>query len=338
MNLVLTRPSSSCPHQTAEPEKFFADFYRNGPLYRDTLMRSHYRILILLLQFLALSHLSTERCLAQAESTSGETPDVSGNLQTLQVTSEQAKDSLQWLATKASKHIPRTISGDKNWGDTKRVWAGVKIRLDGFKVRTNRRHREVEQGRWVKYEVTLPDVPPAIKIADVSPQIDTATGQQSWSITSSIVSPMEFEARVQRWNLGVKLFSVTVRGKARIRMTSTLTVGFHANYGEIPPGLVIAPRVQRAQLVMEHFEVDRVSKIGGDVAEQWGELLENILIERLVKQQNEKLVDKLNKSIDKERDDLKLSLEEWFEHWGYRGESTDGSTSLAPATTQAPAN
>ena len=56
---------------------------------------------------------------------------------------------------------------------------------------------------------------------------------------------------------------------------------------------------------MEHFEVDRVSKIGGDVAEQWGELMEDILIERLVKRQNEKLVGKLNKSIDKERDDLK---------------------------------
>ncbi|MGB1706857.1 MAG: hypothetical protein ACPHF4_03435 [Rubripirellula sp.] len=301
-------------------------------------MQSHYQILIQGLQLLLLTPLGTHLCLAQADSRSEQKSEVHNELQTLQVTSEQAKDSIQWLATKASRHIPRTISGDKNWGDTKRVWAGVKIRMDGFKLRTNRRHRELEQGRWIKYQVTLPDIPPAIKVADVSPSVDAVTGEQSWTITSSIVSPMEFEARVQRWNLGVRLFSVTIRGKARIRMNSTISVGFHANYGEIPPGLVIAPSVQKAELVMEHFEVDRVSKIGGDVAEEWGELLEELLIERLVKRQNEKLVGKLNNSIDKERDELKLSLAEWLENWGRANQSADASASAASVTTQAPAN
>ncbi|MDB4393943.1 dihydroxy-acid dehydratase [Rhodopirellula sp.] len=195
-------------------------------------------------------------------------------------------------------------------------------------------------GRWIKYEVTLPDVPPAIRIAEVTPTIHAFTGQQSWSIASSVVSPAEFTARVQRWNLGVKLFSVTVSGRARIRLNSTLSVGFHANYGEIPPGLVITPNVQKAELVMEHFEVDRVSKIGGDVAEQWGELMEEILIERLVKRQNKKLVSKLNKSIDKERDDLRLSLSEWFEPWTGGNQAANASTTdaNAPAVSQAPAN
>lgn len=307
-------------------------------LFRDTPMQSHHRIICHSLQILLLSQLGTQPSLAQTDSTSQKNPKTHNDLQTLQVTRDQAKDSVQWLATKASKHIPRKLSGNKNWGDTKRVWAGVKMRMDGFKLRTNRRYRELEQGRWIKYEVTLPDVPPAIEITDVSPNIDTTTGEQSWTITSSVVSPMEFEARVQRWNLGVKLFSVTVRGKARIRLNSTLLVGFHANYGEIPPGLVIAPSVQNAELVMKHFEVDRVSKIGGDVAEQWGELLEDILIERLVKRQNEKLVGKLNKSIDKEQDDLKISLSEWFKNWGRGGPPPDTATSSPPATTQTPAN
>ena len=305
---------------------------------RDTVMQSHHRILIHGFQLLLLTQLGPELSLAQTASTSEQYSDNRKNLQTLQVTSHQAKDSIQWLATKASKHGPRTMSGDKNWGDTKRVWAGVKMRMDGFNLRTNRRYRELEQGRWIKYEVTLPDVPPAIEITDVSPKIDATTGAQSWTITSSVVSPMEFEARVQRWNLGVKLFSVTVRGKARIRMNSTLLVGFHANYGEIPPGLVIAPSVQKAELVMEHFEVDRVSKIGGDVAEQWGELLEDILIERLVKRQNEKLAGKLNKVIDKERDELKISLSDWLENWGRGGQQEDTSASSTQVSTQAPAN
>ena len=301
-------------------------------------MRSHLKILVQVLQFLLLIQMGTQLSPAQNASKSENHSGSPKDLQTLQVTSAQAKDSIQWLATKASKHIPRTLSGDKNWGDTKRVWAGVKMRMDGFKLRTKRRYRDLEQGRWIKYEVTLPDVPPAIKITDVSPSIDATTGEQSWTITSSLVSPMEFEARVQRWNLGVKLFSVTVRGQARLRLNSTLSVRFQANYGEIPPGLVIAPSVQKAVLVMEHFEVDRVSKIGGDVAEQWGELLEDILIERLIKRQNEKLVGQFNKSIDKERDDLKLSLSEWIKNWGRGDQTADTSTSSVPANNQTPAN
>lgn len=301
-------------------------------------MRSHNRTqvqgLLLLLMIQVGPHLSP----AQETPTSRKDSTTGNELQTLQVTNDLAKDSLQWLATKASKHIPRTLSGDKNWGDTKRIWAGVKMRMDGLRLRTNRRYRDLEQGRWIKYEVTLPEVTPAINITDVSPRIDVTTGEQSWKITSSVVSPMEFEARVQRWNLGVKLFSVTVRGNARIRLNSTLSVGFQAHYGEIPPGLVIVPIVQKAALVMEHFEVDRVSKIGGDVAEQWGELLEDILIDRLIKRQNEKLVGTLNKSIDKERDDLKISLSECLKNLGRAVQPADTPSFSGPEITQAPAN
>ena len=300
-------------------------------------MRSHHRFLTQTVTFLWFALLIVDMASAQVGSKSEATSQTDVSTQALNITNEQAKESIQWLATKASKHLPRTISGDKNWGDTKRVWAGVKMRMEGFKLRTNRRFRELEQGRWIKYDVALPEIPPAIKITEVSQISDESTGQQSWVITSSIASPLEFTARIQRWNLGVKLFSMTVSGKARIRLNSTLSVGFHANYGEIPPGLVIAPSVQKAELVMEHFEVDRISKIGGEVAEQWGELLEEILIERLVKRQNEKLVSKLNQSIDKERDDLKISLAEWLESWA--GDPADSTPpSQAPVTSQAPAN
>ena len=227
-------------------------------------------------------------------------------------------------------HLPKTISGDKNWGDTKRVWAGVKIRVDGFKLKTNRRFRELEQGRWIKYDVSMPDVPPTIKISKVVPLIAKATGQQSWLIDSSIVAPMKFTARIQRWNLGVKLFSVTVTGEIRVRLNSTMSVGFHANFGEIPPGLVIDPNVKTAILVMEHFEVDRVSKIGGDVAEQWGEVMEELLVERLIHRQNKKIVAQLNKSIDKERDDLELSLSEWFDRLSKPSDSNEAQQLQVP--------
>ncbi len=241
------------------------------------------------------------------------------NVAALPVSESQARASIQWLASLALEKMPRTLDGDKDWGKTKKVWAGVRVRRDGFKLKTHRRFRELEQGRWIKYEVTFPDPKagnaPAVTVHSVLPSIDAVTGQQRWKIDSSVVTPMKFTARIQRWNLGVKLFSMTITGEMRVRLASSASVGFLSDYGEIPPALVIDPRIDQAQLVLERFEVDRVSHIGGDAAEQWGELMEEILVDRFVKKQNERLVDKMNRSIEKERDDLRLSMTEWFANW-----------------------
>jgi hypothetical protein len=215
--------------------------------------------------------------------------------------------------------MPRTLEGDKDWGHTTKVWSGVKVRLDGFKLKTKRRHREVEQGRWVRYAVTLPDARAAnaaqVTIHRVQPTVGESPGQSRWTIDSSIVAPMTFTARVQRWNLGVKLFSMTVSGDLRVRMDSSASIGFFADYEEIPPALVIAPRVREARLDLERFEVNRVSHVGGDVAEQWGELVEELLVDRLVRKQNEQLVAKLNRQIEKERGSLRLSMAQWLAQW-----------------------
>ena len=298
--------------------------------FKEHLMQMSLRLTLRVCHLVLFTLIGTGSAMAQIEShTEGASAQVKTD-QPLNISSEQARESIQWLASKASMHLPKTISGDKNWGDTKRVWAGVKIRVDGFKLKTNRRFRELEQGRWIKYDVSMPDVPPTIEISKVIPLIAKATGQQSWLIDSSIVAPMKFTARIQRWNLGVKLFSVTITGEIRVRLNSTMSVGFHANFGEIPPGLVIDPNVKTAILVMEHFKVDRVSKIGGDVAEQWGEVMEELLVERLIHRQNKKIVAQLNKSIDKERDDLELSLSEWFDRLSKPSDSNEAQQLQAP--------
>ena len=235
------------------------------------------------------------------------------------VSEAQARASVQWLADFALRKMPRRFDGDKDWGNTKKLWAGVKVRRDGFKLKTHRRWREVEQGRWIKYEVTIPNATAAntasVAIHDVTPYIDPGSGDQRWKIYSSTVAPMKFTARIQRWNLGVRLFSMTITGDLQVRMISTMSVGFITDYSEIPPAMVIDPRVDQAQLILERFEVDRISGIGGDVAEQWGELIQEVLVERFVKKQSDRLVGKLNRSIEKERDELRISMAEWFRNW-----------------------
>lgn len=231
----------------------------------------------------------------------------------------QARASIQWLASLALSRMPQTLEGDRDWGKTKQVWSGVKVRFDGLQLKTKRRYRRLEQGRWVKYAVTLPNpkTPDAARVTihRVEPVVAPSTGQQRWDVESSVVAPMKFTARVQRWNLGVKLFSMTISGDVRVRLQSSTSIGFHAKYSEIPPALVLDPHVKHAHLYLERFEVDRVSHIGGDVAEQWGELIEEVLVDRLVRKQNDRLASKLNRAIEKERDSLRISLADWLADW-----------------------
>lgn len=228
----------------------------------------------------------------------------------------QAKASVEWLVDRAIGQMPRTIDGDKDWGETKRIWAGVKMKFDGGKLKTHRRWKEVEQGRWIKYEITLPPSSAErgfdVVIDRVNPIVDPATGDSRWRIESTTTAPMKFTARVQRWNLGVKLFSVTVSGVMEVRFRSTATIGLYADYARIPPDLVLDPRIESASLSLERFEVERVSHVGGDAAEAWGEVLQEVFLERFIKRQDDRLVEKLNRSIDKQRSELRLSLADWF--------------------------
>ncbi|QDT12484.1 hypothetical protein K239x_44940 [Planctomycetes bacterium K23_9] len=248
------------------------------------------------------------------------------------ISESQARTSVQWLSELAVSKSPRVFTGDKNWGDTKKIWAGVKVKRDGLKLTTHRRFKELRHGRWVKYELTLPpSAAPAAdsvsdsvvanvhrvrRTSDVQPgvPVDQQTGTH-WEIDASVRTPIKFTARVERWNRGVQWYSIGITGKMQVRLDTSARIRFYADYSEVPPALVIAPAITQAHLELEEFEVDRVSKVGGDVAEEWGEMVETIVREIFLKKQNEKLAGKLNGSIDKHRSDLRLSMADWFTSW-----------------------
>ena len=268
-------------------------------------------------------------CLLTMSIVGGEPPTIDSNpalpAGQVDVSPEHARASVQWLATLAIEKAPRDFHGDKDWGEQKKLWAGIRVKRDGLKLKTHRRWKHVNHGRWIRYEAQLPAVSvksagagtsgPAAKIHSVTQRPDAVDGHPRWQIDSSVTSPLTFAAQVQRWNVGLKLYSVTIRGVMRVRLDSRMSVAFVTDYSEVPPAFVIDPRVENARLELEHFEVERVSHIGGDVAEEWGELLEDLFRDRFLKRQNEKIVDKLNRAIDRERDDLRLSMAEWLSEW-----------------------
>ncbi len=239
--------------------------------------------------------------------------------QPLTLSADEARDSVQWLVDLALRQVPRTYEGDDDWGNTKKVWAGVHVKREGLELKTHRRFKEVRHGRWVKYELNIPEtfaVGPSASVAN-SVHINSVelTPDHRWQVTGTVLAPLDFKCRVERWNLGFQWYSVSIEGDLRVRMSFSASLAMHADYSEVPPAVVVDPRIEAAALQLEHFEVDRISKIGGDVAEELGEVIEKILRDKWLQKENARLPDRLNKAISKKQDKLKFSWTTWYARW-----------------------
>ncbi|WP_182870256.1 hypothetical protein [Stieleria mannarensis] len=233
------------------------------------------------------------------------------------MSSDQARATVQSLVDLAVAQLPHAYDGEKNWKRTKKIWAGVRIRRDGVQLKTHRRWRDVRQGLQTRYHIQFPGErsaprPVNATVRSVTPTEGGPEQHAGWMIECDLATPLDFSARIERWNLGVQWYSVEVRGHAKIRLTLSGRLSSYPDYSVLPPAIVIDPNVTSASLHLDELHVDRISKVGGEVAEKWGEMAEKIVNEVLIDDINEKLHAKLNKAIDKKRDDLRFSASDWM--------------------------
>jgi len=236
------------------------------------------------------------------------------------VSPTDAQASMQWLASWMIRKLPRTWDGDHDWGRVKRVWSGVNVDSKGLRLKTNRRFREVNHGHWVRYTLFLPEDSQGLTLDLTSAEHLTATATspddpQGWRIDGTLVAPLQFSVRLERWNYGIKWYSLHVTGHMRVRMRSTATIDLVADYTVVPPAMVLVPHVESAELELQSFEVERISKVGGDVAEAWGEVIKEVIRDRLRRKENVGLADKLNRGLERHRDELRLSLFDATSRW-----------------------
>ena len=241
-------------------------------------------------------------------------------------------------------YLPTTVTGDKDWGKKTRVWSGIdwdwsdKHRLFGGKLRTHRRYRDVNHGRWVRYELTLPEpaywtdkttgkrtagqphADDAVQVHSVSPH-PGADGRYRMRI--GIDAPVGFTVRVQRHVRGVRLHSVTVVGRCSVAADVDVGMGVLNDWSEIPPAVVLDPIVHQAKLKLQRFEVDRISHVGGDAAEAWGEVAQETIVRLALEKLNDNLTDRLNRQIKRKRSQLRFSTRDVIaETWSFDQSTT----------------
>ena len=210
----------------------------------------------------------------------------------------------QWLTALVLKHMPHEYVQDKKWGKQAKRWAGVNLRRD--KQESKSRYKMVNHGTWQKYAAELidPENKFAVRMSDVS---KTQGGKTAFDV--GFVANLKIDARQSKWVKGVQLYSISAKGRARIALAVSCELGVGMDLSNFPPDLVFSPEITDAKISIVDFKLDRVSKVGGEVAQQMARHARREL-EGRIHEKEEKLVQKLNQEIDENREKLRLSISE----------------------------
>lgn len=224
---------------------------------------------------------------------------------------EEAKRLLQWALDWGRQLLPESYQRDKDWDKQKRIYAGFNIRADDGRLSTKRRWKEVNHGRWLRYDIRLGDVydPRRLKVQVT----DAHLGEdQRLHFEARVDTRVDVHLQQQHWNLGVRLYSLSVEADARLRMEIVGDIGFELDLTRIPPDVLADPHVSTIRLSLVDLNVDRISHVGGEVPESIGDLVKQVIRDEYLPSQQAKIAEKLNRQIDRRRDRLRLGASDWL--------------------------
>jgi hypothetical protein len=214
-----------------------------------------------------------------------------------------------WLTNLIRENLPEDYEDTRKWGHQKEVWDGIELRREDGRIETKRRKKLVNSGTWTKYHVAFVEPEKHLHIEFHQLQSNPAGGID---FSVSVEGLLDVHGRMSQWLRDVQLVSISVDADAVVKLTMSGTVLFKLNPLKLPPDVIIRPKVEQAVVELSYFRVRRVSQIGGDFAKVLGEGARGT-VDRKIDETNAKLVDKMNKQIEKQHDKMILSLQDWLQ-------------------------
>lgn len=218
-----------------------------------------------------------------------------------------------WVTELVREQLPATYEKKKNWGNTKKVFAGWHVEADGLKVETRRRWKDVNDGTWTSYRVTPvePDKHFAVRVEN----IEQLSGNKV-RVQLSAVSKVKLFGRLSQWERGVQLLSTSAEADAKVLLQATVEIALQLNPTKFPPDVALVPTVTAADAKIAEFELQRVGKFEGAVVKSLSDETREVLEEEIA-ERRPKLVSSLNKQIAKQQDKLQFSLSDLLKsEWG----------------------
>jgi hypothetical protein len=218
--------------------------------------------------------------------------------------SPPASESLSALAQRiVIDSLPKQFEDQRDWGQTKKIVNGLHLKEEGDRLTIEKHTKEVKDGIWKQYriEVVDPEHQLQIRIANFR-QIDPE--HSAFQIMLS--AKLHGEGRWEQWKDGIKLLNANADADCRIEARLDCEMAVDWKPSEVLGQLSIEPKVTAARLELVDFDLKKVSKIEGRAAHELGERLQNTLAKKLHAEEP-KLVEKLNKAIQKRQDRLRFS-------------------------------
>ncbi len=200
--------------------------------------------------------------------------------------------------------IPLEYQNDKHWGKTKEVWDGVHVEMDGLKLKTHRKRKEVRHGTWKKYRISLiePEKNLQIQIGDLR---ELAPGRAAFPLSMS--AKLSLFGQRQEWQRGVRLYSISAEATADVDVTVHFEMTTGLDLDVLPPDLILQPEAKSAELNLRQFKLHRISQADGPVVREFGDGLENV-VRRYLSDNQHKLTEKLNRAIAKNQHKMRISV------------------------------
>ncbi|MCE2791463.1 MAG: hypothetical protein LW697_03295 [Blastopirellula sp.] len=203
----------------------------------------------------------------------------------------------------------KRVRGQKwdDWGRQAEQFTGVAWRRDpGGKLETKRQWTKVNDGIWRMYSAELIDPAQTFEV-----KLENLREQQPGIVAFdlSFIAALNLHGRQAQWIRGVQLYSFSAEGSARVRLRVGCELGSQLDLRQLPPVIQLKPVVRAAELRLDEFRIDRVSKLGGEFAQQLTAAVRGELDDQLQKKSGD-LVEKLNRELQKNETKLKISLKE----------------------------
>lgn len=218
-----------------------------------------------------------------------------------------------WVTDLVREQLPEQYEKSKNWGHTKKVFAGWKFEQDGLRLETRRRWKDANDGTWTRYRVTPidPDKHFAVRVEKIEPIAGNKVRVQL-----AAVSKVHLLGRLAQWESGVQLVSLSAEADAEILLQGTVEIALQLDATKLPPDVALVPTVTAADAQIKSFELQRVGKFDGPLVKSLSDETRDVLAAEIA-ERRPKLVSSLNKQIAKQQDKLKFSLSDLLKsEWG----------------------
>jgi hypothetical protein len=239
--------------------------------------------------------------------------------------SDAGKEIDQLVTQMVLENIPHTFEEAKDWGGKTERWNGVKIWREGFKLETKRRTKQVNHGTWKKYSAKLlnPNEEFSIQVKNMR-----ETEDEKVAFDVHFLAHLKIDGRQSKWVKGVQLYSFSLEGHTKVRLVVSIELGVAMDVNRFPPDMVFQPKATDAKLLVDEFRIDRISKAGGEFAQQVSKSVQTTLDEKIAEKE-EKLVEKINKQISRNQPKLRLSIAE-----AMQSKWTQSTKALMPKSVQ----